>query len=113
MYDRSYQQRRGELQALGEILHAALKVADPNYYRPERPFQHARKAKKRSKDDGKLRGVQLNLFAPSNAGLSGGSGECLFLSSGEASGISAKPSHSLDQSAITPENPITDADVPF
>jgi hypothetical protein len=63
--DDPYRRRRGELQSLGEILHAALKVADQNCYRPERPFQHARKtAKKRKKDDGKLQGVQLEFKFP-------------------------------------------------
>jgi hypothetical protein len=67
MYDRTYQRRRGELQSLGEILHAALQVADPNYYRPEHPFRHGRaasKKKKQPKDDGKLRGVQLEIKFP-------------------------------------------------
>jgi hypothetical protein len=96
-----YQKRRGELQSLGEILHAALKVADPNYYRPSRPFSHARKKKQR-KDDGKLRGVQLELFSP------------------RLQPIMAMPDddrqeefETPDCTRITPDNPITDADVPF
>lgn len=103
MFDPSYQRRRGELQSLGEILHAALKVADPDYYRPERPFQHARKSRKsRQKDNGKLQGVQLELFAPKiNPAL--------------AMPDEDYPSEleTPDCTAITSENPITDADVPF
>lgn len=97
-----YHERRGELQSLGEILHAALKVADPNYYRPARPFSHARK-KKRPKADGKLRGVQLNLFADN------GAKELIPLS------IVDTPVKNCAamSSAITPQNPITDEDVPF
>lgn len=97
MSDRTYQQRRGELQSLGEILHAALKVADPNYYRPERPFRHGQK-KKQPRDDGKLRGVQLEL----NFGS-------LAIAKLERPAEFRTP----DCTAITPENPITDADVPF
>jgi hypothetical protein len=100
MYD-PYQRRRGELQSLGEIISAAIKVADPNYYRPKRPFSHGRK-KKRTKDDGKLRGVQLDLFAP------------------RPQPIMAMPDddrqeefEAADCTRITPNNPITDADVPF
>jgi hypothetical protein len=97
-----YQKRRGELQSLGEILHAALKVADPNYYRPARPFSHARKKKQR-KDNGKLRGVQLELFADN------GAQNLIPLS------IIDTPvkNFAAMSSAITPEHPITDEDVPF
>jgi len=114
-------QPRGELESVGNLIKRALERAgaDPRFYLPQRPFRHTRSSKPAAKgcnkSSGRLQGVQLELFAPTLKTEMELFAPTLKTESQpliESEPLTAIHSQ-MKSSAITPENPITDADVPF
>lgn len=129
-----YFRRRGELQSLGEILSAAIESinAGTGFYRPtvpawtgfSKPADRGRRRLRAKLRDHRISGEQLSFDFESKQGLIGTAscGSCAGLAEPRMVAVELKTyaefimlpdSAETKSTEITPENPITNEDIPF